>query len=383
MANLSDVLQARQRRKRRKQIIAGLVIAAAVLAALLIYSKREQIFSGLEKISSPHSNLNAENDNGFLLRVSGGVDYHAEFVNHHLFILCDKYLYIYDMDGTLLDSRQHAYSNAVMQTNQNKALTYSLNGTHFRMDTQKKMLYENQTEQPILFAVLSNDGKAAVVTESETYACRLMVFDTNGKVIYTRDCVERLTDLSFTDNGCLFSTIGAENGQLITVIQSVRFDKSDIQWATAPLATLCMHVYALKNGGAFVIGDTQAAYYDNTGALINTYDYAGTLLDFDFAEEKGAVLLKNEERRQSVMLLFSDAASAPASVIFDNICKTVKIQDNTVYLLDAGKIIGYSFNGTELSVLGIQDAYEKILRSGKYFYLLGYDRIERVSSDGT
>lgn len=383
MANLSDVIQARQRRKKRKQLIAGLLIAAAVLAALLIYSKREQIFSGLEKIGNPHSNLNAETDGGFLLTVSGGVEYHAEFVNHHLFILCDKYLYIYDMDGTLLDSRQHAYSNAIMQTNQTKALTYSLNGTHFRVDTQKKMLYENQTEQPILFAVLSDDGRAAVVTESETYACRLMIFDSSGKGIYTRDCVERLTDISFTDNGCLLSTIGAENGELVTVVQSVRFDNSDIQWTTQPLSTLCMHVYALKNGGAFVIGDTQAAYYDNTGALLSACEYSGTLLDFDFSEEKGAVLLKNEERRQSVMLLFSDPSAAPVSVIFDNICKTVEIQENTVYLLDTGRIRSYSFSGTEISVLGIQDAYEKILRSGKYFYLLGYDRIERVSADGT
>ena len=125
------------------------------------------------------------------------------------------------MDGKLLDSRQHAYSNAIMQTNHNKALIYSFNGTHFRVDSQKKMLYEMQTEQPILFAVLSEDGYAAVVTESETYACRLSVFDAAGKLIYTRECVERLTDVSFvgsTDNGCIFSTIGAENGEIVTVI---------------------------------------------------------------------------------------------------------------------------------------------------------------------
>ncbi|MBE6876688.1 MAG: hypothetical protein E7496_08250 [Ruminococcus sp.] len=382
MANLDDVIQARQRRKRRKQLIAGIVILAAVLAALVIYSNREKIFSGIEQMGSKQSNLSAETDGDFLLTVSGGVDYHAEFLNNYLFILCDKYLYIYDSDGKLLDSRQHAYSNAVMQTNHGKALTYSFNGTHFRVDNQKKMLYENQTEQPILFAVLNDNGYTAVVTESEAYACRLSVFDSNGKSVYNRDCVERLTDVSFTDNGCLFSTIGAENGELVTVVQSIYFDDSDVQWTTAPLQTLCMHIYSLKNGGAFVIGDTKAAYYDNTGAVVSVFDYPGTLLDFDFSEEHGAVLLKNEERRQSVMLLFSDEKTAPASVTFDNICKTVSIQDNTVYLLDTGRIRSYSFGGTELSALRIQDAYEKIMKNGKYFYLLGYDRIQRVNAAG-
>ena len=382
MANLDDVLQARQRLKRRKRLMSGLLILAAVLTAVMIYSKRDKLFADLEKIGHSHANLSAETDGNFLLKVSGGVEYYAEFVNNHLFVLCDKYLYIYDLNGELKDSRQHAYSNAIMQTNQNKVLTYSFNGTSFRIDSAKKMLYENHTEQPILFAVLSDDGYAAVVTESETYACRLCVFDVSGKLIYTRDCVERLTDVSFTDNGCVFSTIGAENGELVTVVQSVRFDKSDIQWTTESLSTLCMHIYALNNGGVFVIGDTKAAYYNHTGKLVNLFEYTGTLQDFDFSEGRGAVLLKNEERRQSELLLFSDADSAPTSVTLDHLCKTIRIQDNTAYLLDSGRIRGYSFAGTELSSLQIQDAYEKILKYGKYFYLLGYDRIQRVSING-
>ncbi len=381
MANFDDVLQARLRRKRRKQMIGGLIVIAAILVAFGIYSKRDKIFSGLEKIGTQYSNLSAETDGEFLLTVSGGVDYYAEIINHNLFVLCDKYLYIYDMDGKLLDSRQHAYSNAIMCTNQNKVLTYSFNGTHFRVDSQKKMLYENQTERPILFAVLSDNGYAAVVTESEAYACRLSVFDANGKSVYHRDCVERLTDVSLTDNGCLFSTISAENGELVTVIQSVHFDESDVQWITDPLPTLCMHIYAMKNGGVFVIGDTKAAYYNNTGTLVSAYDYNGILLDYDFSEGFGAVLLKNEERRQSVLMLFSDENLAPSSVTFDNICKTVSIQDGTAYLLDTGRIRSYSFSGTELSSLEIEDAYEKIRKNGKYFYLLGYDRIQRVTSN--
>ena len=381
MANFDDVLQARLRRKRRKQMIGGLIVIAAILVAFGIYSKRDKIFSGLEKIGTQYSNLSAETDGEFLLTVSGGVDYYAEIINHNLFVLCDKYLYIYDMDGKLLDSRQHAYSNAIMCTNQNKVLTYSFNGTHFRVDSQKKMLYENQTERPILFAVLSDNGYAAVVTESEAYACRLSVFDANGKSVYHRDCVERLTDVSLTENGCLFSTISAENGELVTVIQSVHFDESDVQWITDPLPTLCMHIYAMKNGGVFVIGDTKAAYYNNTGTLVSAYDYNGILLDYDFSEGFGAVLLKNEERRQSVLMLFSDENLAPSSVTFDNICKTVSIQDGTAYLLDTGRIRSYSFSGTELSSLEIEDAYEKIRKNGKYFYLLGYDRIQRVTSN--
>ena len=135
----------------------------------------------------------------------------------------------------------------------------------------------------------------------------------------------------------------------------------------------------MKDGGAFVIGDTKTAYYNNTGDLINSYAYNGSLIDCDFSNNQGAVLLKNESRRQSILLLFSDSSTNPVTVYFDSICKNVKIQDNIIYLLDAGKIRSYSFTGTELSCFEINDAYEKILKNGKYFYLLGYDRIQRMS----
>jgi len=382
MARTADVVQLRKRRKQRKLFFKCMLVMIVLVFGGLIYATRDKWYAKLEQIGTRNiSGMNTETDGEFMLKVSGGVEYHADFVNNDLFVLCDKYLYIYGTDGELKDSRQHAYSNAVMKTNHNKVLTYSFNGTMFRVDNKNKMLYENDMKQPIWFAVLSEDGYAAVVTESETYACRLSVFDAAGKLIYTRECVERLTDVSFVGStGCIFSTIGAENGEIVTVLQYIQFNDSEVHWITNPLPTLGWHLYTAKDGGAFVIGDTKAAYYDNTGALISTYDYNGTLTDCDCENNQAAVLLHNEDRRQSTLLLFSDENSSPVSVSFDSICKNVRITDNTVYLLDVGTIRSYSFYGTEISTLKVNDVFDGILRNGKYFYLLGYDRIQRINA---
>ncbi|MDE6708118.1 MAG: hypothetical protein K2K06_08790 [Oscillospiraceae bacterium] len=379
MAKTVDVVLLRERRKRKRRLFRFLIILAVVLFGALLYTSREKWFPKLEKIGSQHANLNAETEGEFMLTVSGGVDYHAEFVNNNLFVLCDKYIYIYDMNGELQDSRQHAYSNAIMKTNQDKALLYSHNGTSFRVDNSKKMLFEENLDDSIWFGVLSDDGRVAIITGSETYACCLYIYDATGKLIYTRNCLERLIDVSFQNQGCICATIGSENGEVVTVLKYIQFQESDVQWTSEALPALCWHVYSMKDGGAFVIGDTKTAYYNNTGDLINSYAYNGSLIDCDFSNNQGAVLLKNESRRQSILLLFSDSSTNPVTVYFDSICKNVKIQDNIIYLLDAGKIRSYSFTGTELSCFEINDAYEKILKNGKYFYLLGYDRIQRMS----
>ncbi len=383
MAKNVDVVLLRKRLKRRRRIIKLLIFLSVVGLCVFIYAKRDIWFPQLEGIGSRYHNVtqneNAGADGEFELNVSGGVDYQANFISNELFILCDKYLYIYGLDGKLKDSRQHAYSNAVMKINSNRALVYSSNGTTFRVDTPNKMLYEMTLEQPIWFGVLSDEGYAAIVTESETYACRLTVYDATGKLIYTRECVDRLSDVSFCGNGCIFSTISAADGELMTTLQYITFDSNDVHWETDPISTLCLKVCTLPEGGALVIGDTKAAYYSSTGALAGSYDYNAALQDYDFQDGKAAVLLKNEERRQSVLMLFSDKASAPVIVSLNSIAKSIVIGDELTYMLGNGQIRTYSFGGEELESIDVTDAYERILKYGKYFYLLGYDTIHRVT----
>ncbi len=387
MANSVDIVLIRQRRRRRRRIMKLLMFLFVVGICVLIYSKRDVWFSQLEGIGTRYQNVtqneNADTEGNFPLSISGGVDYDTEFVNNHMFILCDMYLYIYGTDGSLKDSRQHAYSNALMQTSGSRCLLYSCWGNKFRVDTVNKMTYEMTVDQPILYATINSKGYVAVVTEAETRPCSLLIYDPAGKNIYSRDCVERIADVSVSDDSCIFATVGAENGELVTELQYIRYDEGDVQWESAPLPTLCMRVHTLPDGGAFVIGDTKCAYYSNTGALLSTYDYAGTLTDFAVEGDRSAILLKNEERRQSTLLLFSDTSAIPVEVPFDEINKSIVIDDNTAYLLGTESINGYSFSGECVSSIEMTDAYDRILKNGKYFYLLGYDKINRIHVKGS
>ncbi len=386
MAQQVDVYQARKRRRQRVRLRRFVVFMIVVGIAIFVYVKRDVWYPELEGIGSRYNitqNENADTEGNFPLSVSGGVDYYASFVRSEMFILCDMYLYIYNADGTLKDTRQHAYSNAVLKTSSSRSLVYSCNGTSFRVDNASKLLYEYSFEQSILFADISDDGYVAVVTEAETRPCTLSIFDSTGKLIYTRECGERIADVSLTSEGCVFATIGAENGELITQLKYITFDSDEIQWTTDSLTTLCMNVYALSEGGALVIGDTRCAYYSSTGALLSSYDFTGTLIDYEFSDDYAAILLQNEERRQSTLLIFSEAATAPASVQRSEICESLTITDNTVYLLEPEGISAYAFSGDQKAFLELTNSYEGILQYGKYFYLLGYDKIDRISTSNS
>ena len=383
MANNVDLVLERNKRKHIRRLVKIVIFAFFIVVGVFIYRMRDVWFPHLEGIGTRYQsnvtrNEDAEAEGEFELNVSGGVDYHAGFINNNLFILCDKYLYVYAADGTLRDSRQHAYSNAVMKISGNRALLYSHNGTSLRLDTPNSTVYELQTEKPIFFGILSEDGRAAIVTESDTYACRLNIYDANGKIIYTRECVERLSDVSFCENGCIFSTLTASGGELMTALTYITFDSNEIVWETSPIATLCYELYAMPDGSAFVIGDDLAAYYSSTGALVGSYDYNAALVDYAYQNGKAAILLQNEQRRQSTLLLFSDRSAAPQTVNIDSTVRSVIMDAEIVYLLGSGQVRSYAFSGDELDSQSVKDAYDRILKYGKYFYLLGYDKINRV-----
>ncbi len=383
MANTVDVVQARLRKKRRRRLGKLLIVVFVAAVCAFIYSKRNVWFPKLENIGTKYQNItqneNADAEGYFPLSVSGGVDFYAEFIESSMFILCDKYLYIYGTDGSLKDSRQHAYSNAIIKTNDSRSLVYSHGGTNFRVDTPGKKLYEVTMDSPIQFAAIGKNNYVAIVTESSTYACRLSVYDASGKLVYTRDCVERLLDVSIYEKGCILATLGADDGDLTTTLQYISFEEEGVKWSTEPFPTLCLHVYALADGGALVIGDTRCAYYSSTGALLSTYDYTGTLTDFAFDENRAAVLLKNEQRRKSELILLSEPSAAPVCVSFDTIAKGVAMDGDTAYLLNNASVTGYAFSGEQMTQTPVEDAYESVIKHGKYFYLLGYDMIDRVS----
>lgn len=382
MANEVDIVALRKKQKRLRRLGKLIIFLVALGIAAFLYSKRDVWFPELKGIGTKYQSVTqndaAGGDGYFPLHISAGLEYSADFVNNRLFLLCDKYLYIYGADGSQKDSRQHGYSNPIMKTSHSRCLLYSCGGYSFRVDTAGSMLYENILEQSILFASISEEGYVVVVTESETYACRLSVYDMTGKSIYYRECVDRITDICLTKEGCITASIDAENGEMITVLRYFTFDGEPEKWSTMPLPTFCWKLYATSDGGACVIGDSKCAYYSSEGALLSAYDFSGTMTDCTFSNDNAAIILKNESRRKTELLLFSDPNSAPVSVEFNAVKRDVILEDDRAYVLGTDTITGYSLDGSQLDETKIEDAYEKILKNGRYFYLLGYDSVNRT-----
>ena len=383
-----DIVILRRRRKRRRQMakFIAFILLASIIFGLYVkrdvwFPKLEGIGSRFQSVKSSGGELSGEN---FPLNISGGIDYQVGNLNGYLAILSDAYIYIYTEDGELYEERQHAYANAMLQTSGKKALIYESGGNKFRIDNKRKNLYTKKMEQNIIFARISENGNVAVITTSDTYICKLTVFDDSGEEIYSRNCVERVIDLTFNEDGtgCILATSDAADGEIISKIISVSFDSKKDKWTSDALNTMCLKTYYDRNG-ILVLGDTKCAYYSNKGELLTSYDYASSLIDWDYRDGKIAMLFENEIKRQNYFTTIDSEKREPNQNEFSNSsANCIRISGGQVLILSKEGIIKYDFNGGGEKNISSESAYEKFILIDNYIFLLGYDRIDRIEYKG-
>ncbi|MBR6670071.1 MAG: hypothetical protein IKL31_04910 [Ruminococcus sp.] len=385
MANnytMDDIVEVKKREKRRKRLFKMLIFVSIVIIVGGLYSYREKWLPKLQGIGEKYQTIINDGKlaaGNFPIYMSNSDSYQMQFSDSVIYMISDADLYLYNQDGGLIDSRQHAYSNAVLKTSDGYALIYETGGKKFRLETERKTVYTESADNDIVFARLSDDGYVAIVTLSEKYASSITVYDDNGEIVYGRECVERIIDVSFDDNskGAVLSSIGADNGSIITKCEKVSFNSEKSEWKSDPVQTYCMAASNFDNG-ALVLGDDKCAYYNSKGNIISSYVYSGTFAGCDVSGEKAAVILNDDKRRKYSIMLMKDSKSEPFMIYADDELRFVQIYDELAYVMTKTSLNAYDFDGNLRSTVAITDSYTKFRRSDKYIFLMGYDRIDRI-----
>jgi hypothetical protein len=208
--------------------------------------------------------------------------------------------------------------------------------------------------------------------------CSIYIYDADGKEVYKRNCLDRIMDVTFVKNGCVFSTLESENGNISTHLISVSFDSEQDNWTSEPSDIMCLNTFADSDGNIYVVGDTYCEIYDKKGNVISTYTYMSTLVDYDFSDDKLILLLNDENRHRMKTIMFENPSKTPYEEYFSNNVKQVRIYSGNAYIMSTDDINEYKFDGTKVSNIDIDDAYTDFLRIGNYVFLIGYNQINRA-----
>ena len=379
-----DMIEKRKRRSKLRSLRNLLIFLLIVGFCGYLYIQRDAWIPKLEGIGGRYDSV-TQNDGtlaegNFPLTISGSSSYQAALADDTLFLLHDAYLSTYSMHGDAGDNRQHAFQNATMNTAGKYVLLFESGGTSFRLDTRHKNVYGKSVDNNILSGVVSDNGTVALITESGSYACAIVVYDNTGKRLYQRNCTEYVVDLAFhkDSNGLCLTSVKVENGVVQSTVTSITFNQVDTQWTSMPLETLSVKSGFSSNDKFCVVGNTACAYYSSAGEMQGTYNYNGTLVSADLENGKAALIIQDDQKRNTSLVLLNQSVSSPKVLSIDSTAEEVRVCDGDAIVMSRGNITSYDFSGTALATVNLDGAYTSFLKQDGYLFLLGYDQIDRV-----
>lgn len=364
-----------------------LIFVAIVAAIGFAYYKKDVWIPKLEGIGSRYSVTVTQNDGtlaegNFPLSFSSDSGYTAKVVDENLFLLHDDYLDIYSIHGDSKDSRQHTYQNASITTCGKYALVYEVGGTAFRLDNKSKNFYDKTVNNDIITGRVGDDGTVVLVTESDTYACEIVVYDNNGKKIYKRSCTELVTNviLQSDNGGCYIVSVEAENGAMHTNLTSVSFSKKEDEWTSIDINMTALYGDLSSTGDICLVGDTSTVYFTDKGEYLGAYPYSGELQSASLNDGQVALVVQGASGHNTNLVLLNREFDAISTVELasDDII-SVKSCDGEALIMYPGNVTSYDFeNGSALATVELDDSYDDFLKEGNYLFLLGYEKIDRV-----
>ncbi|MDE5584404.1 MAG: hypothetical protein K2J08_11965 [Ruminococcus sp.] len=378
----NDIVEIKNRKKRKKKRTRFFIFLIIVSIAFGLYSTRDMWLSKMRGIGKQYKtiiNSGQLAEGNFPIEISGEYNYQLRQTQDKIIILSDVSLFFYDTDGNLMRKRQHGYTNAVLRADNGRALIYENGGDDFCIENEEGILYEKKFDDNIMFVRISPDGYTAVVTTSENYDCEMHVYDKKGNLIYEKKFMERVNDISFTDNsgGCVVSYISAEKGSLVTTVQKINFMQVTEQWTSPAIDTAGLEIFGF-NAGAFVLGMNACGYINENGQISSYYQYDGELKGGASSGGASAVIINNDDRRRYVMVLFRGGATEPIIIDLGQQTVDVAVHDGLAYVMCKEEIRAYNFNGELRSTAVIPDSYNGFVRSSEHIFLKGYNRIDRI-----
>ena len=369
-----DMIEKRKRRSKLRSLRNLLIFLLIVGFCGYLYIQRDGRYDSVTQ------NDGTLAEGNFPLTISGSSSYQAALADDTLFLLHDAYLSTYSMHGDAGDNRQHAFQNATMNTAGKYVLLFESGGTSFRLDTRHKNVYGKSVDNNILSGVVSDNGTVALITESGSYACAIVVYDNTGKRLYQRNCTEYVVDLAFhkDSNGLCLTSVKVENGVVQSTVTSITFNQVDTQWTSMPLETLSVKSGFSSNDKFCVVGNTACAYYSSGGEMQGTYNYNGTLVSADLENGKAALIIQDDQKRNTSLVLLDQSVSSPKVLSIDSTAEEGRVCDGDAIVMSRGNITSYDFSGTALATVNLDGAYTSFLKQDGYLFLLGYDQIDRV-----
>lgn len=377
----ANLVEYREKRKQKrliiKLIIIGLVFAAVIIVAIN-FSAIIEPFKGI----ASRIETKTSDDVGFPIKLPGSASYSFDSFGNNFLLLTDTYLYTFGMNGGQNYALRHGYSNPTQCSNSKRILLYDKDYNDFSLYSDTSLIYSLKTDDKIVFASLSSNDDAAIITNSDRYSNIIYIYNGKGEWRYTRKFVdENIMNVCFSaeERYIYVSTINVENGEIFSSIYKydTTSEEEEAVWTYKLTSSYIPVEMYVKSGRVYVIYDNYVlALNEADGSKVGELPLSGTVQCCDFSGSNNSlVYLDSSTNRKVLMILDNELTFISSKVVNPNINRIIA-DGNDVYLVESGIVYGYDSAAETIVEKQLNDDYVSFVKIGNSILLLGYNSVD-------
>jgi hypothetical protein len=380
--HLNDSSTHRRQQKKQKTFAGVIVLCVFAIAVLLVYFNWGTITAPFEGIARPNR---GSGEVGFPVRLPGSASYNLNQFDTGFMVLTETYIYTYNSDGSSNYEYQHGYGTPKASVSGKRILVYDENGRQFSLFGKNGRIYEKSSDERIVYGKVGENERTAIVYRGASHANVLEIYDGNGEWRYRKRFSDEnimQVDFASSDNDIVVTSIGFRGGDMTAFVR--RYDtlseEEDGIWeAELPKNIMPLSVY-VKGGNVFVL--CNSAFFvlnSNSGDLIGSYEYRGTLIDFAFLDNAAALLVDDYTAGNLNIISLDETAELIGITETPTGTLQLELHGRSIVALRSDVLVKYEHDLKEYEELELREEYSRFIYVDNEILLLGYNAVNRLS----
>lgn len=246
-------------------------------------------------------------------------------------------------------NHQHSYNRAMLAVAGDQMMVYSLGSRGYCIETIDREIVRSEAENNIITADLAGNGRYALVTDAKGYPSQLTVYLSNHseqyKYSFSNYYVTGIA-LNHDASGAAVTAVSAENGGIVSAVYLFDFTKETPSNVLTYPDVLLTGIEYTANGTVVAVGDTMASIINGQSGARVDYPYqnrqlSGYSVDGDYT---ALALEPYDSTSANQIILLDQNGNVFASLDTNAKADAVSLKGDTVAILSAGNVMGYSVN---------------------------------------
>lgn len=335
-----------ERRRRAKVLTAAAAVIAVVcvvLQLILPVGIIENIQNLTALIGSGGYPISLESSNT-LNTVSRGTS--------HYYVLTDTRINAFSGGGKEIYSYAHGFENPVLKTSETRAMVFDQGGSELFIYNLASLKGNLKTESEIITANISDSGTYAVVTQSESYASAVSVYDKNNRLVYEwYSSEDTVNNVAVSPNGkkIAVSAFSAASGNYKSKVSVLNFSSATPEFTEEYDGTLVLNLDTAHSSGFSVVTSGGVDF-------INWSDYEKAVYENEYpismfrsgSGGSAAVFSRESDRTDNRIAVFSSKGKLKSEFEFKGIISDIQISGGHIYCISGTKIYLLDSDGAVL-----------------------------------